>query len=639
MKRLERALLLFFCLAGLLSVRAAAWGPPKVMDWEDFYALYQTAGSADSETHDLYLMGNVKLPGGVYELGPTDTAVRIIATEPYSFVAAEDATLILNNSNLTVYAENHSMGPFIISGGCLNLRAGTIQTVNCPAILLMSDGTHLLTAEGERFYIDATYDGVPAGGGVRAGILCGAIWNAPLRLRQVDLTVRGGDAAVYCGNDVELYDCNIRLEGEADAPAILFSAGNCVLTVDELSTVYPAGDAGPGPPEPQKEYILSGYYADPWTELVKEIECLSGVRPGSLPLAASTEVLYDMEDSYGSVADVPIHWDLSALPDPLTKGAYTVYGDFDGDVLAANHIVNARNIRAEVTVRVLEPVPYEELKVSVKPLGNGVYMVAYDHLPDLTGATAIYAEFRTEGGAWFRGKVATTGPAAEPPAYSENLLEGYLFDVGQPPFTVRLEIDKAFDTRLVIEGTAYAGATNIVKVGRGEESDGTDNGGDHGGGGQGSHDRYGKTETEKTPAPALEPVPEPAPETDSAGEPPAAGEKESPLPAAALQPEEPAKPSVQTIPISEAVSSMGRAIFAAAAPAPMPAAEPAPENRAEHEAHMEPTGATLTPQVAVAPASEAEEAPPARVPGFATATLATCAVILGGAAWFRRRKK
>ena len=148
MKRLERALLLFFCLAGLLSVRAAAWGPPKVMDWEDFYALYQTAGSADSETHDLYLMGNVKLSGGVYELGQTDTAVRIIATEPYSFVAAGDATLTLNNPNLTVYAENHSMGPFIISGGCLNLRAGTIQTVNCPAILLMSDGTHLLTGEG-----------------------------------------------------------------------------------------------------------------------------------------------------------------------------------------------------------------------------------------------------------------------------------------------------------------------------------------------------------------------------------------------------------------------------------------------------------------------------------------------------------
>lgn len=637
MKRLKRALLLFFCLAGLLAVRAAAWGPPKVMEWAEFYKLYQAAGSMDSETHDLYLMGNVTLSGGVYELGPTDTAVRFIATEPYSFVAAGDAALSLNNPNLTVYAENHSMGPFIISGGWLDLRAGTIETVNCPAILLMSDGTHLITGEGERFYIDVTYDGVSAGG-ARAGILNGAIWNAPIQLRQVDLTVRGGDAAVYCGNDVELYDCNIRFEGKAGAPAILFSTEHCALTVDELSAVYPAEDAGPGPSDPPKEYILSGYYADPWTDLVKEIECLSGVRPGSLPLAAATEVLYEREDSYGSVVNVPIHWDLSALPDPLTKGVYTVYGDFDGDVLAENHIVNPRNIRAEVTVRVLEPVPYEELKVSVKPLGNGVYMVAYDHLPDLTGATAIYAEFRTDGGAWFRGKVATTEPAAELPAYSENLLEGYLFDVGQPPFTVRVKIDKAFDTRLVIEGTAFAGATNIVKVGSGEESTGTDNGGDHGGGGQGSHDRYGKTETEKTPAPAPEPVPGPAPETDSSGEPPAAGQKESPLPAAARQPEEPAKPSVQTIPIPEAVSAMGRAIFAAA-PAPMPADEPAPENRAEHEAYLEPAGAALTPQVAAAPASEAEEAQPVRVPGFAAATLATCAVILGGAAWFRRRKK
>ena len=284
---------------------------------------------------------------------------------------------------------------------------------------------------------------------------------------------------------------------------------------------------------------------------------------------------------------------------------------------------------------------------------------------------------------------------------------------GQVKFTARI-YDDDYDlipipsdgtvyVKLVVVGSALAGETDIYVLK--PSADGwdmtpyDDGGGDHGGGGQGEHDRPGKEDPDDTVAPPapdpepepepegpsdsgddLEPEPETSPDTDNAPEsvpisllpiwpewPPVLEVIPTPAPVPTPEPApvvpapspQEEQPVLADIPIQEGPSAPppagGGKISMSAndaqtvmAPEAPPKVAPSPSEAATGEIDPAVAPENQTPQPTPGPVSEppaspapktVPQAPAAHIPGFVVAVAVTAAVILGGAAWFHWRGK
>ncbi len=277
---------------------------------------------------------------------------------------------------------------------------------------------------------------------------------------------------------------------------------------------------------------------------------------------------------------------------------------------------------------------------------------------------------------------------------------------GMVEFTVRI-YDDNYDlipipadgtvyVKLSVTGSALAGETEIYTLK--PSGDGwsmepyDDGGGDHGGGGQGQHDRPGKEEPDDPPETPADPPPAPEPPPDDLPDPPSGSDGPStPRPMPAPAPEPTATPEtlpvpeapppgpapepipgttppgpapsedlpaleVQPIP-EEAVASPPSGAGETAddpggartEPAPEPSHEPvppqgtitgenAPAAAPEDQAHSPAPEPMPQPPASPVPAPDAP-APAPRIPGFAAAGLATAAVLLCGGLWFYWRGK
>lgn len=484
------------------------------MAWEDFYALYQAAGKADAASHTVTLAGSLTLRGGSYELGPTEAAVTVETPGRFSIELLADARLTVNNPNLTVFAaQNENGGAFIVSGGYLCLTEGAVETKDCPAIGLFSTGEHLVTGGGAEWVrMEVSYGGAAMQGGVRAGILSGNAQGAPIRLNDLELTVAGGDAAIYAADSVELRNCRIEAQGE-NAAAVRFEpndGGRCTLTADEDTVLAPRQECAPSG-EKKPPCFVTAVVAGEGLETDRKGWRLAGTARRDLALPERGVLFYEYESGDGKtegyIENVPLVWDTAALPDPLTPGEYVLAGAPECGGLAqdGHPVENPAGATAEFALTVWAAGAPQGLRVESNPKDGG-RLATYRGLPPVAAAcaAAVYAEYSADGQTWRRARVNTTWNAEEP-IYSENLLEDFYFDEGDgTEFTVFIP-EEAFYARVIVEGGPFAGQSNTVEHGvvTPAATEKPDGGGDRGGGGQGEHDRPGKAEP--TPAPSAAP--------------------------------------------------------------------------------------------------------------------------------------
>lgn len=241
--------------------------------------------------------------------------------------------------------------------------------------------------------------------------------------------------------------------------------------------------------------------------------------------------------------------------------------------------------------------------------------------------------------------------------------------------------------KMTVTGSALAGTTGVYDLK--PSTDGwdmtphDDNGGDHGGGGQGEHDRPGKEDPDDQPEPPT-PDPEPEPEAPShsgdASEPepiwplpvwpewPSALEViPTPIPVPTPEPAtvvpapspQEEQPVLADIPIREEpgapppagggrISTSADDAQTAMMPEAPPKTAPSPSEAVAAETTPAVAPESQTPHPTPEPASEppastvskaVPQAPTAHIPGFIVAAVATAAVVLGGAAWFHWRGK
>ncbi len=227
---------------------------------------------------------------------------------------------------------------------------------------------------------------------------------------------------------------------------------------------------------------------------------------------------------------------------------------------------------------------------------------------------------------------------------------------GQVEFTARIynddydlipiPADGIVYVKLLVIGSALAGETDIYTLT--PSGDGwnmapyDDSGGDHGGGGQGSHDRPGKDDPDETPTPTSTPTPTPTPTSTP-----------SPIPTEALPPAQTGTPEAlpppdPTPPPSDGPILTGSFGSSQGTPAPKPSpsvAPPSPEASAQSSPlpSQSPSPApmakpTAAPTAPPAPSSDPGTTAP-HVPGFVVAGAATSAVLLGGGLWLHGRKR
>lgn len=263
--------------------------------------------------------------------------------------------------------------------------------------------------------------------------------------------------------------------------------------------------------------------------------------------------------------------------------------------------------------------------------------------------------------------------------------EGYYVDENDKLAAIPEDEPIPFYCKLTVTGSAFAGETAVMIVTPDEDGNWNmteDPGGDHGGGGQGEHDRPGKEEPDGSPEP---PTPDPEPEPDVPSHSDDASEPEpiwplpvwpewppipeviptpAPVPTPEPAPVVPApspqeeQPVLADIPIQAEPSapppaggekiSMSADAQTVMVPEAPPKAAPSPSEATTGETDPAAVPESQTPQPTLEPASEppaspapktVPQAPAAHIPGFVVAVAVTAAVILGGAAWFHWRGK
>lgn len=301
--------------------------------------------------------------------------------------------------------------------------------------------------------------------------------------------------------------------------------------------------------------------------------------------------------------------------------------------------------------------PDEKLPFSVELANRNNGLTPKFTFPTLNGATRVVCAFSLDGVHWFEEEVEPCFVIGD-----DEVVFYLIASDGEGGFA-HATMDSPSYYKITVEGSAYPGESNILVLnadgplpddsqdgGTGDGGD-DDQGGDRGGGGQGEHDRPGKVmenvdqgvpptaaqesppitaqpgEEEQTeqPGPRLpdrpeegpvEPQPPAAKEEAAAASGAVGGHSQAPIERGALK----------SIPKEAADAGEGVDPAEEAAPAGPPLRSPQPEATAE------------APQTATEPEQKPEAKP---IPGFAIATGATAALILGGAggAFLWRRRK
>ena len=350
------------------------------------------------------------------------------------------------------------------------------------------------------------------------------------------------------------------------------------------------------------------------------------------------------------------------------------------------------------TIKVLDDAPAPELTVHVLP-GDLPFTVAMEYrsyggeleesdgliptfsFPWPNGASEVTWAFSFDKETWYQDSLAWSSEWE----CGDVWCEGYYVDENDKLVAIPEDEPVPFYCKLTVMGSAFAGETAVMIVTPDEDGNWDmteDPGGDHGGGGQGEHDRPGKEEPDDPPEP---PTPDPEPEPDVPSHSDDASEPEPiwplpvwpewtpapevvPTPSPVLTPEpapvvpapspQEEQPVLEDIPLQEEPSapppagggkiSMSADAQTVMAPEAAPKAAPSPSEAVAAEATPAAAPESRTPQPTQEPASEPPaspapktdpQAPAAHIPGFVVAVAVTAAVILGGAAWFHWRGK
>lgn len=286
--------------------------------------------------------------------------------------------------------------------------------------------------------------------------------------------------------------------------------------------------------------------------------------------------------------------------------------------------------------------------------------------PWLNGAEEVACAFSLDDETWYQEATdwAWSGdPATGRVAFTVRIYDDDYDILPIPP-------DAAVYVKLIVTGSALAGETDVFVLKPPADGGGSwdmtpydDQGGDHGGGGQGEHDRPGREDGSSgavsgltfrellkmlkrlLPAPAPAPVqplsppeiPEPSYSAAPAPEP-----EERPAPSKAPEPADSAAPAPAGRPQKEDGGQAARLPAEVRQPEAEQALAAAPEEvpQAVPPADASPEAAPSAP----GPGPEAAPEPVAvqegvAVPGYTVAAAATAALILGGAALFCRRDK
>lgn len=376
----------------------------------------------------------------------------------------------------------------------------------------------------------------------------------------------------------------------------------------------------------------------------------------------------------GSVQDdlaFALSWDRDAYEAGLASGgeSYTVPGEYgpgrdwteeELTAWARGGISIMDDVPApELTVHVLrDELPFTvAMEFRMQETGEGLIPVFTFPWPN--GAEQVTAAFSLDGETWYQEGLEW----AEDFEWLDAQLRLIALDENGAMAAIPEHEPAPFYCKLIVTGSAFAGETARMKVAPDENGAWTmeeDQGGDHGGGGQGEHDRPGKEEDDDPAPPVVTPpivyppvvsppvvtppvifppiVPE-VPEPDPVPEQPAEPEPD-PAPSVAPAPEETDPP--------EQVEQSGSTALAVRPDPEEPAGSPPPEGAdPAKEPGQDAPDVTETPSPESNPpsASPAPEQPSGgtapHIPGFAAAAAATAVLVLCGAGWacWRGRRK
>ena len=326
----------------------------------------------------------------------------------------------------------------------------------------------------------------------------------------------------------------------------------------------------------------------------------------------------------------------------------------------------------ELTVHVLG----ESLPFTVQMQDRADYLSPVFSFPWPNGAELVTISMSFDKNTWYTVEVPWDEAWECEPAGNRD----DFYDAEGTLISISPENSGAFYAKLAVTGSAFAGETKVMIVTPDENGNWNmteDPGGDHGGGGQGEHDRPGKedpdnppepstpdpepeepsgsdddskpmpiwpewpTVPEVVPIPSRSPVPTPTPELVPVEETPHPSPEPSPEPEPKPQPFH--KPEVPAIAPAQPSSQPTLATGRTNEPEPAPTAlEPTPIPSAQEETAIAPPSVESPPPTASVSSLTERDDPAKAIPGFAVAAVATGGVILSGAGaayWWSKKKK
>ena len=466
-------------------VYAMGFVPPVNMNWSDFYAEYQELGTRGGT---LTMTGNLSLTNGEYALYNTQKPVTIDANG-YAIIIGSTAKLTIDAENLSIYSNKSKInfGIFTVSAGTLKLVNCNIKTTNRAAIESISYPTILDFSKAANVNIDTTFtmSDEEYGDQSRFGIYYS---GDQLDIKNLNLTVTGGDNAIRSRGSIHLQESNITFHGKSTDKAIQLLDDIYELKQDSQSKVFPfqssiiipeVPDIPEVPEIPEIPDVPYNILYEPGDITIKSIV---GMRKNELQFPRTTNIAYKTASGYEHIEGVAVDWNTKTLPSVLREGTYFVQGTLDPNSLIEYHIKNPNNIRPTITLIVDAEGAITGLTAELERI-NGKDVVIFNNLPNLDGATAIYAEFSRDDVDYKRTKV-NIAPNNLIPEYTENLVD--LYSHTNYELRVPYPRENPFYVRLNIEGSGFQGMTNHIQL------IADDHTGDKGGGGQGEHDRPDK---------------------------------------------------------------------------------------------------------------------------------------------------
>lgn len=474
-----RKIALFMVLSILLysmAVSAVALSRPTIMPWEEFYDAYQAASTSGGT---VVLTGNVTVSeeSVLERIKSDESELPPITVEcgRYGFVVRNHLTV--RDESLT-FVSNDGRSPIFVVPGTLSLYACQIKVEDSAVIYINNTNGVLDMSQATNVDISAQYhedtkDFVP-------------VYTAstdPLNLKNLSIHVVDGQYAISTFSKVSFTQCRIVVEGaNAVAPV-----EHGEVEWDEETVLIPAISVD------EEANILKAFY------LPELFDCNSGVAPENLMLPQTTKAIVLSPNGESDTMDLPIDWDLTTLSNPIVAGAYTLIGTPKESLLDGQALSNPERLTTTLELKVYDAGAVTTLKADWKDFNTNT-MIMLKGIPHDAEILSVKAFYRRGNGSWKPVLISN-----EDDVNTDNLLEER-DQYGRGMFRFRLPVTTGtLQLKVAIEGSIYAGTSNVVSLKLSDPAPDADWGeseGDRGGGGRDEASR---------PAEILPPVVEESP--------------------------------------------------------------------------------------------------------------------------------